>query len=63
MRRGWSEVVEKYVEMWYNNGVLSIFFKERHMSIQYQDFIHPSDKKALDALKAIPGFDVVLKNS
>ena len=56
-------MVEKYVEMWYNNGVLSIFFKERHMSIQYQDFIHPSDKKALDALKAIPGFDVVLKNS
>ena len=31
------------------------------MSIQYQDFIHPSDKKALDALKAIPGFDLVSK--
>ena len=31
------------------------------MSIQYQDFIHPSDKKALDALKTIPGFDLVLK--
>lgn len=31
------------------------------MAIQYNDFIHPSDKKALDALKAIPGFDLVLK--
>ncbi len=25
------------------------------------DFIHPSDKKALDALKAVPGFDLVFK--
>ena len=31
------------------------------MAIQYNDFIHPSDKKALDALKAVPGFDLVLK--
>lgn len=31
------------------------------MAIQYNDFIHPSDKKALAALKAIPGFDLVLK--
>ncbi len=31
------------------------------MAIQYNDFIHPSDKKALDALKAVPGFDTVLK--
>ena len=27
----------------------------------YNDFIHPSDKKALDALKALPGFDFVVK--
>ena len=31
------------------------------MAIQYQDFIHPSDKKALDALKAVPGFDSISK--
>ena len=31
------------------------------MAIPYADFIHPSDKKALDALKAVPGFDLVLK--
>lgn len=31
------------------------------MDIQYRDFIHPADKKALDALKAIPGVDLVLK--
>lgn len=31
------------------------------MSIQYNDFIHPSDKKALEALKAVPGFDLLLK--
>lgn len=31
------------------------------MAILYTDFIHPSDKKALDALKAVPGFDLVLK--
>lgn len=31
------------------------------MTIRYDDFIHPSDKKALDALKAIPSFDLVLK--
>lgn len=29
--------------------------------IEYTDFIHPSDKKALEALKAVPGFDLVLK--
>lgn len=31
------------------------------MSLEYGDFIHPSDKKALAALKAIPAFDLVLK--
>lgn len=31
------------------------------MSINYNDFIHPSDKKALTALKAVPGFDLVTK--
>lgn len=31
------------------------------MDIQYRDFIHPADKKALDTLKAIPGVDLVLK--
>lgn len=29
--------------------------------IEYTDFIHPSDKKALEALKAVPGFDLVMK--
>lgn len=29
--------------------------------IEYTDFIHPSDKKALEALKTVPGFDLVLK--
>lgn len=29
--------------------------------IDYKDFIHPSDKKALDALKALPGFDFIVK--
>lgn len=31
------------------------------MTMAFNDFIHPSDKKALEALKAIPGFDLVLK--
>lgn len=31
------------------------------MENKYQDFIHPSDKKALEALKAVPGFDTVMK--
>ena len=31
------------------------------MANKYQDFIHPSDKKALDALKALPGFDYLVK--
>ena len=31
------------------------------MAISYTDFIHPSDKKALEALKAIPGFDYLVK--
>ena len=31
------------------------------MADKYQDFIHPSDKKALDALKALPGFDYLVK--
>ncbi|MBR6779338.1 MAG: M48 family metalloprotease [Clostridia bacterium] len=31
------------------------------MPIQLNDFIHPSDKKALDVLKAIPGFDLLTK--
>lgn len=31
------------------------------MAVFYEDFIHPSDKKALEALKAVPGFDMVLK--
>ena len=29
--------------------------------MNYQEFIHPSDQKALEALKALPGFDIVLK--
>ena len=29
--------------------------------INYNEFIHPSDKKALEALKAVPGFDAVTK--
>ena len=32
------------------------------MAIPYTDFIHPYDKNALDALKAVPGFDLILKN-
>ena len=31
------------------------------MAINYDDFIHPLDKKALAALKAVPGFDLVVK--
>ena len=31
------------------------------MAIQYNDFIHPSDRKALEALKALPGFDYLVK--
>ena len=31
------------------------------MADKYQDFIHPSDRKALDALKAVPFFDAVVK--
>ncbi len=31
------------------------------MAINYKDFIHPLDKKAMDALKALPGFDFVVK--
>ena len=31
------------------------------MAIPYSDFIHPSDKKALDALKAVPCFDYLVK--
>lgn len=31
------------------------------MAINYNDFIHPADKKALKALKAVPGFDLVTK--
>ena len=33
------------------------------MADKYQDFIHPSDKKALKALKAVPGFDAIVKNT
>lgn len=31
------------------------------MADKYQDFIHPSDRKALEALKAVPGFDAIVK--
>lgn len=31
------------------------------MAEKYQDFIHPSDKKAMEALKDLPGFDFVVK--
>ena len=31
------------------------------MAIDYKQFIHPSDKKSLDSLKAVPGFDMVIK--
>lgn len=31
------------------------------MAIDYNNFIHPSDKKALEALKKVPGFDFVTK--
>ena len=31
------------------------------MATNYTDFIHPSDKKALASLKAVPGFDLVVK--
>ena len=31
------------------------------MAVFREEFIHPSDKKALDALKAVPGFDLVMK--
>ena len=31
------------------------------MTDKYQDFIHPSDRKAMEALKAVPGFDMVVK--
>ena len=31
------------------------------MADKYQDFIHPSDRKAMEALKAVPGFDMVVK--
>lgn len=31
------------------------------MQNKYQDIIHPSDRKALEALKAVPGFDTVVK--
>ncbi|MBQ8205874.1 MAG: M48 family metallopeptidase [Bacilli bacterium] len=31
------------------------------MTNKFQDFIHPSDKKALEALKAVPGFDTAVK--
>ena len=27
----------------------------------FQDFIHPADKKALEALKTVPGFDTAVK--
>ena len=31
------------------------------MALPYKDFVHPADKKALDAMKAIPGFDALTK--
>ena len=31
------------------------------MTVSYEKFIHPSDKAALKALKAIPGFDALVK--
>ena len=31
------------------------------MAIEYNHFIHPSDRKAMAALKAIPGFDTIMK--
>ena len=34
---------------------------EGNMAVFREEFIHPSDKKALDALKAVPGFDMVMK--
>lgn len=31
------------------------------MPVDYREFIHPSDKKALEALRKVPGFDIVCK--
>ena len=31
------------------------------MADKDQDFIHPLDRKALEALKAVPGFDAIVK--
>lgn len=31
------------------------------MSINYQEFIHPSDRSAMEALKKVPGFNAIVK--